>query len=1590
MSNSVDQRVVQMQFDNSQFERETQTSMNTIGKLEEKLSSLTKTSDNVSEIKMDSSTSSMNAFGQAVSTVSQKFSALEAVAFGFMSNIGSMISSKVVSFAKSLSVDQITAGWTKYAQKTTSVQTIMSATAKDFDDTGEQMEYVNSQLEKLNWFTDETSYNYTDMVDNIGKFTNNNVPLDKAVTSMQGIATWAAASGANASQASRAMYNLSQSLGMGSVRLQDWMSIENAQMATVEFKETVMEAAVACGTLEKDADGAFKTVGKGSEVTVENFRNTLSEGWFTSDVLTNTLQQYGGFSDKLNAAYEETGLTTSRILSSLEEYENGTLDMDSLLDKTSTSAERLNEIFAELGSDEYDLGKKAFKAAQEAKTFSDAINATADAVSTGWMNTFEIIFGDYQEAKILWTDLAEALYDVFATSGEVRNEMLEGWKEMGGRTVLLDAFWNTWEAVGKIITPIKEAFREIFPETTAKDLMKITNRIDQFSLKLLKSDGIVGDIKRTFKGAFALLDIGVTGFKSLLKALKPVGDIFKTVGKNILGMTGDFGDYLVGLSESIKENQFFDRSFQAIAKVLTLVSGALESFFGLLRGNSESSGGLIEGIGNKFQSLKKSAGNALTSIGLKLGLIGQEASGIWQGALYKKDVLSVITEFASKIPGILSSAFSKIGEVFSNFDFGGFTDLLSSGILTSIFLGISNFVNNLSSPIDSFSGLIDALKDGASNLTGFLDNISSTLADMQTKVKAEAIRSIAISIAILAGSLVVLSFVDEDKLTSALTGLLGIMGLMLGFTAALSKMSATLQGAKSLKAVSGPLIKLAAAILILSIALKTIGKLSIAEVGKGLLGVGALLGMILAFAVLCKNVSIKARSSLKAISKNLMKIAVAMILLTVPVKILGQMDTGELIQGMIGLGAMLLAVGVFMKALDGVKTKGSGGSMILIAASMLIFVSAIKSLGQDLSPGELEQGIVSMGLVMGILALYLVATGYAKHVGASAGAMLAASVAILILTSAIKSIAAIEDPNAAYRAVLVIAATLTALALAMLALGAIKGKGSSAASLTLMIASLLMLIPIFTTLGNLSLKQIGKTFLVIAGAIAVLGIAAALLTPVIPAMLGLAAALALFGVGIAALGAGLVLISVGITGLATAVSTSAVVIVAGITSFVVALIEALPTIVSALADALIAMLSAIAGVLPRVVNAGLQIILALLVGIYQNIGGIVAAVGLIIAEILNGLAECLPDIVAAGMNLVVALINGIADAIRDSGGDILAAISNLISALIEFMFSALQRVSTLIFGDSATGTAINQWLEQAKTDVRETLAPESMKEIGDEAATGIADGMEQGAEDVASAADTVEEAVNSSTPLINTESMGDFVAAVQAYSTEAAGAASDVSESGAEGAGSNTDSYRSAGEYAGTGFTQGLLAQAASAYDAGYEVGKNGADGIADALDEQSPSKLTKKYGRYGGEGFVIGLRGMAGEAYSAGEHVGDMSASGIASAIQKISDSIQNGVDTDPVIRPVLDLSDIEQKSSAMNSIFGRTQALRAQGGFNINLSKKFNSSGSAAGSADLNSSNGGVVFNQYNTSPKALSRLEIYRQTKNQIAFIGRVTRE
>lgn len=358
MSREVDERIVSLQFDNSRFERNVSTTMSTLDKLKAKLNF--NSAHAFDGLETSAARVSLNPLHRAFDLLTDKTAWASTAAITAMANISNSAIHAGEKMVKALTIDPVTTGFNEYELKMNSVQTIMSST-------GESIETVNKYLDELNTYSDRTIYSFSDMTTNIGKFTNAGVKLDDAVAAMKGISNEAAISGANANEASRAMYNLAQSLSMGYVQYIDWKSIENANMATVDFKQNLADMAVKMGTVTQVSDDLYEVGGKTYNLQAL-FKDAMKDQWLTSEVLIEQLKMYS--------------------------------------DETT------------------ELGRRAYSAAEDIKTFSQLWDTLGEAAQSGWAESWQLIVGDLTEAKTMLKRVAAPLDDLISKSSDLRNMVL--------------------------------------------------------------------------------------------------------------------------------------------------------------------------------------------------------------------------------------------------------------------------------------------------------------------------------------------------------------------------------------------------------------------------------------------------------------------------------------------------------------------------------------------------------------------------------------------------------------------------------------------------------------------------------------------------------------------------------------------------------------------------------------------------------------------------------------------------------------------------------------------------------------------------------------------------------------------------------------------------------------------------------------------------------------------------------------------------------------------------------------------------------------------------------------------------------------
>ena len=1190
MSKTIDERVVEMRFDNKQFESNVQTSLSTIEKLKKSLD-MDGATKGLESIDSAAKKVDMSGLGSAVETVKTRFSALEIMAVTALANITNSVVNTGKQMLRSLTIEPISQGFEEYELKMGSIQTIMMST-------GASLEEVNKYLQELNTYSDKTIYSFQDMTSNIGKFTNAGVGLEDSVMAIQGVSNVAAVSGANANEASRAMYNFAQALSAGYVKLIDWKSIENANMATVEFKTQLLESAVACGTLTKTADGMYKTV-KGNVIdATHGFNDSLQDQWMTTEALVGTLRNYA--------------------------------------DETT------------------EIGAKAFAAAQDVKTFTQLIDTLKEAVGSGWANTWEILFGDFEEAKELWTGLSQVIGGFIDAQADARNEMLQGWKDLGGRTKLIEALKNAFEGVQSVIKPIYEAFREIFPPTTAQQLYDITENLRKFTANLKLSDTASANLKSTFKGLFAILDIVKQAFSAIFTAIKPLFGGLGTLGDGILGFTGGVGDAIVAFDEFIKTSGAFQKVGEGIAMVIQTIMTALSTLKNKIKEKFESANfevfhSLLERIHERMAQVGEAAGEMKSGVIVAFEVIGETLANC-QFVQLLSAVWNAVKTIGSGIVKILGELGSSLAKNLGEANFSGIIDLLNGISFGAIAVGITKFVGTFRKAIED----IGSFKE---SFIGILDGVRGCFEAYQNQLQAGTLLKIASAIAILTASLIALSLVDSEKLNVALGAITVLFADLLASMAVFNKISGQVTGVvKSVTAMLG----IATAVLILASALKKIADLDAKQLTTGLIGVAGLTTMMVAAA---KAMSFNSKAIIKGATQMVIFAAAIKILASVCEQ-LAKLDWNQLAKGLVGVGVLLAEVSLFLRAAKfSGKSITTATGIVILSAAIKVLASACKDFG-EMKWEDIGKGLASIAVLLAEITAFTKLTGNAQNVISTGVALIAIAAAMKILASAVKDFSTMQWDEIARgltamagalaaitvavkfmpnnmagigAGLVIVAAALVVLstalekmgnlsweqvakglitfggAMAILAIGLNAMTGTLAGSAALLVAAsaLLVLTPVLTILGAMSWSSIVKGLVTLAGAFAILGVAGAVLTPLVPSILALSGSLALIGVAVVGIGAGLALagaglsaLAVGLTALAAAGTAGATAIVASLTVIITGVAGLIPAIVAKIGEAIVEFCKVIA----------------------DSAGAIGEAVKAVILMLVDVLVECVPAI----------------------------------------------------------------------------------------------------------------------------------------------------------------------------------------------------------------------------------------------------------------------------------------------------------------------------------------------------------------------------
>ena len=1636
MSTTVDSRVVEMSFDNKNFESNVQTSLGTLEKLKQSLN-LNGSAKGLENIDAAAKKVNIGMLGDAVETVKHKFSAFEVIAITALANITNSVVNAGKQMLRSLSLDPIMDGFSEYELKMDSVQTIMAGT-------GAPLEKVMDKLNELNTYADKTIYSFADMTTNIGKFTNAGVSLDNSVKAIQGVANVAAVSGANAQEASRAMYNFAQALSAGYVKLIDWKSIENANMATVEFKTQLLESAVAAGKLEKTADGMYKVLTtniQGSTMddlidATHNFNDSLSYQWMTTDVLTKTLGDYA--------------------------------------DETT------------------EIGKKAFAAAQDVKTFTQLMSTLKEAVGSGWAETWEIVFGNFDEAKALWTEVSNVVGGFIDAQSKARNTMLQEWKDLGGRTDLIEALKNAISGIASVVKPAAQAFREIFPPITGKQLADFTAKLKELTAKMTVSEETAEKIKNAFKGFFAILDIGkqaITAIKigvvnlgsSILNAITPISG-------GILGATYSFAEFLTKLDETIKKTGIFQKAVDAAVQFLLSIPGKINSIFKSITGISigdafsnvtEAISGALEkikgiSIGDAFSNVTEAISGALEKIKGFFEQFGEvDTSGIDKltnkvstrfqplTTLFNgiKSVFSGLWEFLKKLSPIflglataIGRALDKVGSAISDgistADFDSLLDLVNGGVLVAIGVGIKKFMDGLISITGNASGMLGSIRN-------ILNGVKGCFEAWQKDIQANTLIKIAAAIGIISASLIALSLVDSQKLTTALTAMTTEFIELITAFKKVSKIDA-----EGTKKAATTMILMSGAILLLTSACKSLAKLDWDGIFKGLVGIAGLSEILVLSA---KQLSSNSEQMMKG-ATGLIAFAVAIKSLVEPTKELGAMSVEQLGKGLISVGVLCAELAAFLKVadLDNVSL-GKGLGLMTLAEAINILANAVgKFAGMDTK--GMIQGLVAVGVVLTELGVFTKLTGNASGVIATSTGMVVLGAAMLIFGEAVEKFGSMDlatlakgltamagaltiagvaiklIPNnaivigaglVAVGAALNIIASATqsfgnmsweeigkgllvmagALAELVIALNLMTGTLSGSAALLVAAGALAILCPVLGKLGKMPLKEIGKALLTLAGVFTVIGVAGLLLAPIVPAILGLSGAVALLGVGALACGAGVLALSAGLSALAISGTAGITALILGIEAFVgliprisikvgeglialfetignsadticqtviqlgIAIITSLDALIPQLLTLIANILAALVENLPSIIQSVMDMLIELLEGIRNNISPIVTIVVDTIIQVLEAITAKIPDIIQAGIDVVIGLIDGLSKGLVDNAPRIRDALLNLMLSLLEAvlaffgihspstvfadiglnlilglidgiwnMLSSLLSCITSVFTSviSGIGSFMGNALEKGK---------ELMKNIKDgilKVASSVVDGAKTVISDCVSAiGDKASEFLSKGKELMYKVRNG-----ISSKVDDVVNAAKNILKKALDGVKEFISKFTDVGGDIINGLKDGISSAAKGVVNTAKDVAKGALDGAKSLLGIHSPSKEFAKVGRFSDEGMAQGLNQYAGLVADASANVGETAVDSMSKAISGIADRLDSEMETDPTIRPVLDLSDITDGVSQIDDMLYSQRSMQLASSIDIG-----------------NSSNNGIIQNATKSMTEGLA---------------------
>lgn len=1533
----VDERIVQMRMETSGFEAGATKAAGILDKLKNSLK-MEKASSGLDAVQKKASAFSLNGVSDSVMIVSSKFSAFEEFVTGVFRRLGARAADFGLGLIRNVTIKPITDGFSEYETQMRSIQTISANTGLKGD---EGIAKINSALDELNEYADKTIYNFSEMTRNIGTFTAAGVDLDTSTKAIQGIANLAAVSGSSSQQASTAMYQLSQALASGTVKLQDWNSVVNANMGGKVFQEALKRTARAHGVA---VDDMIKKNG--------SFRESLKEGWITSDILTETLGQ-------MTIQYDEVGDAA---------YEAAFKQ----LTNSNYSEEDAKAIL--------ELAKTAEEAATMVRTWTQLWETVGEALGSGWATSFRIILGDFNQATELFTYLSNELSDIIGKSSDARNAMLSVWAddEVGGRKAMFGAIVNILTAIKKPLLAIADAFDAVFG-ISGEELATMTEDFARFTERLVMTDEQADALAGHFDTIFSIISDGLSIASTISSTFV---DLVFELGNYITPLVDKIDGYLKSIKMTDSEQEDFAKDMSALSSVLSgagYVISQIAGYFIDLAGNiavAVDNANVFHHITKIIQNVAKAINRVLRPIrfafeevfGFDKSFFDKLSGGIGSflrdiekftegliisGETEQKlhDRFKEFFELIKSFGGPLDTIREKLGEFFGGLVddfkdkdiFGGLVDSLASldfgGIFNTLSGGASiGIIGLIAKAIKDFVDTIAEIKTGKIGIIGtisdLLDTAKDSLEAWQNNLKSKILIQLGIAVGIIAASLWVLSRIPAP----ALIGSLGAVATSLAILIFAMNQLPNQQGmAKS----AGVLVALGVAIGLIALSLKLLSTIDIGSLVVSVLALAAILAML----VTSLN-NMPDSGKLISSSVALIAIGVSIGLLSASLKLLSTIDIGSLVVSVLALGAILAMLVTSLNNMpDSGKLISSSVALIAIGVSIGLLSVSLKLLS-TIDAGALANSLLALMtmLIATIGSLNMMPDG-AKLLAASA-ALIALGVSMGLFALSLKLLSTIDADSLgnSLLALMVILVAVTG-ALNMMPDGG-KLLGASAAMIAMGVAVgiLALSLKLLSTIDGNALAASLVSMIVVMGAL--VG-AMALLSGIAAPML--AVSLAMIGLGVAV---GLLALSLKVMstipfeslGPALLALVGVFVIMAGAMALLSGL--AAPTLIFTasmiglsvaallLAHALAILIPAITPVVSAMVNIGGNILQGLIDGFMTFVDNLGKIAGLIFDAIVGGVKSLFginsPSTVMAdiGGNVIQGLIDGIGNLIGSLGakaGEIFTAVTDKIKGLPQW------------FADKASGAG------DALAKGIGGFAGKVAGKVG-ELGKGAIDGLKNLATGFGQKGTEGGEKLNKNlaakTPAVKQTSKTYYDNAKSGLTnlaTEYGKIGKNGSDSLAKGLSGGTGAVRSAASGLGSaarsgvgsislysvgssivdGFVRGITDNQYKGVNAAIAMAKNTKAGAAREAQVKSPSRVFMKIGGYIADGFAIGIRGGIKDAGKAGTDLAAAVPEAFSDSLNSMSFNIEDILDTDynPVISPVIDPTEFNYSLASLNS---------------------------------------------------------------------------